>query len=244
MSDSNKDVTQGVESGEYYRDARRWYGTIYHSPISERALLIIITSLAGVATMMALIGLFMLLPLTENKTMIVHVPESLERVARVERMTSDSSEDPNLVVMNWFITNFITVREQYDIDKQQMYFKRIFVLSTPRVYNDYVSVYKGSNSPTVRYERHTKRHVNVTDIHIKDTEVLEEATGSSAEVIKVNAQVKFVATEESPTEDRNSLWLADITFRFSKIHVDQVTGAITPMEFKVSSYDSKQLGLE
>ena len=244
MSDSNKDVTQGVESGEYYRDAMRWYGTMYHSPISERAILIIITCLAGIATIMALIGLFMLLPLTENKAMIVRIPESLSKVARVEQMTENPSQDPNLIVMNWFVGNYINVREEYDIDKQQMFFRRVFALSSPVVYNNYVAVYKRSDSPTVRYERHTKRLVDITDISIQNSEVMKEASGNTPEMLQVKAQVKFVATEESPTESRNSLWLADITFRFSKIHVDQVTGAITPMEFKVTGYESKQLGLE
>lgn len=244
MNESQQDVNQTVQSGEYYRDAMRWYGTVYHSPISERSMLIIISSLAVTIIMMSLIGLFMLLPLTETKPMIVRVPESLEKVASVEQLTDNPNIDPNQVVMEWFIKNFIQVREEYNINKQQTYFRRVFVLSTPKVYNDYVALYKSAASPTVRYERHTKRSVELRDINVLDVREVERATGSRAEVVDVKAQVQFVATEQTPSEDRKSVWNADITFRFSKIHVDQVTGDITPMEFKVTGYESKQLGLE
>lgn len=244
MSDSKHDVTESIESGEYYRDALRWYGTMYHSPISQRALLIIITTIALIITVMAMIGLFIMMPLSETKTMIVRVPESLNKVARVEQMTENPSQDPNQIVMNWFVGDFVQAREEYDIDKQQSFFKRVYVLSSPGVYDDYVSLFKSAQSPTVRYERHTKRSVKVMDVQVGDIEVVESATGSAAEVIDVTAKVKFNATEITPTDERNSIWLADIAFRFSKIHVDQVTGGITPMEFKVTGYESKQLGLE
>jgi type IV secretory pathway component VirB8 len=193
---------------------------------------------------MATIGFFMLLPLTEHKTMVVSIPDAMTKVARVKQMTVDPSQDANLIVMKWFVQNFVEVREQYDIDKQQQYFKRVYALSNNDVYSKYVAIYKSANSPTVRYERHTKRLVDVDRIDIQNIQVLEPASGNTPEVIQVQAQVRYMAIEASPTEERNSLWQADITFRFSKIHVDQVTGAITPMEFKVSAYESKQLGLE
>lgn len=244
MSDSKHDVTESIESGEYYRDAMRWYGTMYHSPISQRALLIIITVIALLITLMAVIGVFVMLPLSETKTMIVRVPESLSKVARVEQMTENPAQDPNQIVMNWFVSDFIKAREEYDIDKQQSYFKRVYVLSSPGVYDDYVTLFKSSQSPTVRYERHTTREVEMNNIRVESVNVVESATGSAAEVVDVTAKVKYTATETTPTDDRNSIWLADIAFRFSKIHVDQVTGDITPMEFKVTGYESKQLGLE
>lgn len=244
MSDTHQDISQSVESGEYYRDALRWYGTMYHSPISERALLVIITLIAVIIIFMATVGVFMLMPLVETKTMIVRIPDSLDRVARVEQMTSNHQQDPNVTVMNWFIKDFIRVRESYDINKQQSYFMRMYVLSAPRVYSDYENLYKGAASPTVRYERHTSRKIDINSIRILDIDTVEAATGSAAEVVDVKAQVRYTASEIMPSEERNSAWLADISFRFSKIHVDQVTGSITPMEFKVTGYESKQLGLE
>lgn len=245
MSDTtHQEVKQSVESGEYYRDALKWYGTKYHAPISQRALLIIITSIAVAIIMMSLTGLFVLLPLVETKPMIVRVPESLEKVARVVQLTDNPHEDANKVVMEWFIKNFIDVREEYDIDKQQTYFRRVYVLSSPKVYSDYVALYKSSASPTIKYERHTKRVVDVKDIDMYDVNVVESATGSRAEVVDVKARVSFSAVEQTPAENLKTEWQADIAFRFSKIHVDQVTGKITPMEFKVTGYESKQLGLE
>lgn len=244
MNDAQKEVSQSVESSEYYRDALRWYGTKYHTPISQRAILIIISSIAFVIILMSLTGLFILLPLTETKPMIVRVPESLSKVASVHQLTENPHQDANEVVMEWFIRNFMQVREEYDIDRQQTFFRRVYVLSGPKVYSDYVSLFKSASSPTIRYERHTKRKVEVRGIDVVNVRIEERATGSRPEVVNVDARVEYLATEETPTENRKSVWAADITFRFSKIHVDQVTGSITPMEFKVTGYESKQLGLE
>ena len=95
MSEIKQDVAQSVESGEYYRDALRWYGTMYHAPISHRALLIIITGVALLITFLAMIGLFMLTPLMETKPMIVRVSDSLERVASVAPLMDGPLKEKN-----------------------------------------------------------------------------------------------------------------------------------------------------
>jgi len=244
VSEQQQEASVLVESGEYYREAMRWYSTKYHSPIAERALLIIITVGAAVVTLMTIISLFMVLPLVDTKTMIVRVPQSLDRVARVQQLMTDPRGNPNHAVMEWFVSNFVEVRESYDIDKQERYNVRVWALSSQPVYAQYSAYYKGAESPTRRFERHTKRSVSVRDITVKEVESLGRIDGSPAETVDVKATVQFEATELSSREERKSAWVADIAFRFSKIHVDQITGEMTPMEFKVTGYESKQLGLE
>jgi type IV secretory pathway component VirB8 len=243
VSDSHQDVKQSVESGEYYRDAMKWYSTVYHAPISQRALLIIITSMAVAIIMMSMTGLFILLPIKETKPMIVRVPDSLARVAQVVPLTNSPQEDPNVAVMRWFMEDYVTSRESYDINRQQFYMNRVARLSAAEVTRAYAAVFRSSKSPTNRYESHTKRIIDISKIRIEDVDVVESATGSRPEVISVEAYVEFQATEAAPTEERKSMWGADISFRFTKIHVDQVSGEITGMKFVVTDYESKQLGL-
>lgn len=244
MSESRQDINQSIESGEYYRDAMSWYGTMYHAPISQRAMLIIITSCAVAIIMMSLTGLFILLPLSDTRPMVVHVPESIEHVATVRRLIDSPTQNPDDVVMDWFIHDFVEKREAYNVDEQIKYFNRVGKLSTEEVYRDFMNLYRSKASPTLRYERHTKRSIEIRDVDIKDVRVVESASGNSPGVIDVDAYVEFQATEEAPTEQRKSLWGADITFRYTKIHVDQISGDITQMKFIVTDYKSKQLGLE
>lgn len=244
MNDLQQETGVAIESGEYYREALRWYSVKYHSPIGERALLVIIAIAAFIITFMTIISLFMLLPIVETKAMIVRVPQSLDRVARVQPLMKNPRDDANQAVMDWFVKNFVEVRESYDIDRQERFNVRVWVLSSPKVYSEYAGFYKGDQSPTQRYERHTKRLVNVKNIKVLETLSQGHIDNSPAETIDVNAKVEFEASEMSSREERKSAWVADITFRFSKIHVDQITGELTPMEFKVTRYESKQLGLE
>lgn len=239
-----KETSVAVESGEYYREALRWYSVLYHNPISQRAILIIIACAAGLITTMTVLSLFIALPMVETVSMIVKVPQSLDRVARYQPLLENPRQDPNQAIMNWFVGNFIEVRESYDIDKQERMHRRVWVLSADNVYKDYFNLYKSEASPTLLYERHTKRTVKVDSIRVVEETLLGKLDDSPAETVDVRANVKFIATEASSSAERKTAWTSDITFRYSKIHVDQITGEITPMQFKVTGYESKQLGLE
>lgn len=256
MERNQQDIGISIESGEYYRDALRWYSTLYNGPIAERVLLIIIAIIAAVITFMTVISLFMLTPIVETRTMIVHLPESLDRIAKVRPLIERPGDDSNLAIRDWFVANYITTRESYDISKQEQFNYRVWALSAPEVYAGYVNYYKSNQSPTIRYERHTRRVIEIKSIQILDEENIGQMDGNAGDSLAVKARVQFVATEQTSTEERKSAWNSDIAFRFDKINVDQVTGELSPLEteettgktvykgFVVTSYQSKQLGLE
>lgn len=231
MSQAPDEVSNAVESGEYYRDAMRWYSVLYHSPISERALLIILTSLAVFITLIALLSLFMLLPVRETKTTVIYTEDTLDTIATVHPMMQNPLDNPNEAVRLWLLEDFVRAWEAYDIDRQEFLHKRVWAQSAQPVYAQYVGWYRSAESPTIRYERHTKRIIEVRRVTVLEQSGLDG-----------KANVVFVATEDATPEPRNSLWSADIAFRFSEIEVDQETGEITPMKFEVIGYESKQTG--
>lgn len=255
MESKQHDIGISIESGEYYRDALRWYSTLYNGPIAERVLLIIIAVMAAVVTMMTVVSMFMLMPVVETRTMIVHLPQSLDRVARVQPLVETPNKDINPAILDWFLSNYVTVREGYDIDRQERYNYRVWALSAPDVYAGYVGLYKSADSPTVRYERHTKRLIEIKDITITDSDNVGKLDGNPGDSLMGKARIQFVATELTSSGERKSAWNADISFRFDKINVDQMTGELSPLDadektgktvykgFMVTGYQSKQMGL-
>lgn len=241
--DTLVEVKQSVESGEYFREARKWYDHLYHAPISHRSILILITGLAVAIIFMSLMSLFIFLPVRENAPMVVRMSDSIQKMSRVEPLVQSYREDVDLAVMKWFIRDYISVYEGYDINRQQFFFRRVYALSAPEVYRAYVNFYKSAGSPTFKYERHTKRTTRVENIRFLSEDIIEDRSGNQGEIVEVKAKVTFVGVEEAQTEILEKAFEADVVFRYQKLFVDQQSGVITPMEFIVTDYKSKQLGL-
>lgn len=227
MNEQTSEQKQLIESGQYYKDALSWYSLMCEAPIGERAFLLVITAFSAVITFASVLSFFFFLPITDVQSMVIRMDRSFDKVARVRPLVQQPSDDPNRAVLRWSLHNFVEAREAYDIDRQDMLHKRVYAIGEAQVYTDYVTLYRGNDSPTMRYERHTIRKIEVKEVQIDgDT-----------------AHVKFTATEDSQNRDPvKSVWVADISFRFTEIEVDQITGEITPMTFKVTSYKSKQTG--
>ena len=222
-----EDLAKSIESGEYYRTAVHWYSTIYHAPIGERAILIVITGLTVLTIFMVFLSVFSLWPLADVRPVISYVPQTDDKIARVIPLMDSPRDDPNVALRTWFLIDYIRNRESYDVNKQESFNKRTWALSSEQVYSVYAEYYRSMQSPTIRYERHTKRIIDVRTVQLHDSH---------------HATIEFVAVEDAPGEDRKSYWQADIHFDYKPIEVNQYTGTVTPMAFKVTEYQSKQTG--
>lgn len=228
MVEQTNEQKQLIESGQYFKDALSWYALTCEFPIGERAFLIVVTTLSSLITFAAVLSFFLILPMTEVQTMVLKLSRSFDVVASVKPLVTRPDEDPNHAVLRWSLRNFVEAREGYNIDRQDSFHLRVYHIAEAQVYKDYVDLYSGPNNPTAIYERHTNREIKVKRVRMID---------------ETNGVVEFEATEDNKSKDPvKSLWVADISFRFTEIEVDQITGEITPMTFKVTSYKSKQTG--
>ncbi len=227
MVEQTDEHRQMLESGAYYDEALKWYSLQYHHPISQRAILIVVTVLCVIITLSALISFFTLLPLREIRPMVVFTEDSLERVASVQPMMDSGFGDPNEAILEWLLADYVNAYEAYDYERQQIFLRRVHAQSERGVYAGLAQQYRTTASPTVKYERHTRRNISVRSVSIKDEN---------------RATVRFTATEEGQGGSNSTEWVADIAFRFTGIEVNQRTGAITPMTFQVTNYQSKKSG--
>ena len=226
VADTPDKLKESIDSGEYFQEALKWYSTVYHSPINSRAMLVIITGLISIISFLTVLSVFLILPLEENRPVPLRVSNSDEKVGKVRMMLQDLDDTPDDAIKRWLIKNFVLVRESYDINYQETFHKRVWALSSEPVYKEYVQLYRGDESPTIKYERHTIRTVAVTSITYYSDK----------------AKVDFTASEESASGEKKTLWQADIAFRYEEIKVDQSTGKVAPMKFEVTKYQSKPIG--
>ncbi|MGB1540020.1 MAG: VirB8/TrbF family protein, partial [Rickettsiales bacterium] len=190
----------------------------------------IITGMAVVITFFSLFSLFALLPVQEVRPLVIEVENAMDKVGRVETLINTPDEDPNIALIRWHLKDYVKARESYDIKYQEQWNRRVWAQSEGATYKAYKDYHLGREGPRWRFEGHTRREVKVAGVRILGAD---------------RAQVDFLVTirsDKANSEVRKSIWRADIAFRFTEIKVDQISGEVSPMEFKVTDYKSEKIG--
>ena len=107
-------VQEYIKSGEYFKDARKWYNFKYIYPLSQRSFLLIICTLLSAV----LIGL--ILNIKDLFPIINQVRYSLSTVSdqsSANIIKADSiKHDPRASIADIMIKNYLVHREIYDYD--------------------------------------------------------------------------------------------------------------------------------
>lgn len=227
------EITAGVHSGEYFREARSWYSAIYHTPLAERCYFIVVMLLALATTVIASLSVVNLLPLNPSVPFTIMSKNGLGEVPKIIGL-AEPGEAENPALMRYFISNYVMLREGYDVEKLQLNVNTVKSQSAPDLYASYRNFMNPANpkSPITRYERHTRRDIKIADTTVRTLKKPMTAT------------VVFDAIERSGSTQRKIRYQADITFRYSDLTVDQETYAVSPMGFQVTAYNVKPQGSE
>ncbi len=113
MNNENQHLAEEIRSGRYFEQARGWFQAIYISPISERTVFMLVAGLSLMVLLGAFISLSSLLPVTEQKRVILYAPERADEV--VPRLVSlkEKGEDTNMALQRFFLEQYVMAREGY-----------------------------------------------------------------------------------------------------------------------------------
>lgn len=226
-----KQLAPRIESGEYYKEAMRWYAHIYHSPMPDRCLYMVIVmfcafiSLVNISSYMDLSDdLVPIVPFVyENQNVDKYIP-------RMMRLASPG-EGTQLALSRFLVKDYVRAREEYDPTQPYMVNDgRIRALSdrkTQVAYRRQMDL-NNPNSPIILYQKHTKRVIEVLEPQF----IFDKSTQK--------AIIPFYVTLQGQVNKKKTLWTADITFLYKDIIVDNKTGKVTPMEFLVTEYKVQQ----
>lgn len=233
MANYNREIAEMIKSGEYFRDALRWYDEKYHAPIIEKAYSVAVTAIAVVCTWFAVVGFMRFLPVEETVTLAIGVDASDTKYYTVQKLT-DRIFNTNQVLLKYLVNEYVIRREGYSIQSLEGDVKRLKVLSTPELFQAYRSYINPANpeSPITRFERHTRRSITIKRVQYPGFE-----EGFDAELlVPKKAVIYFTATEISPGKTQTTDWKATVEFAYQPVRVNQENFAVTPMEFVVTSY--------
>lgn len=216
-----------VESGEYFREARTMYSSLYLSPLADRFLYLLAALGAFLVLGSALIALSMLLPLKTPVPYMVEVRSLLDERPAIQPV-GKPGEDVNAALIRHFLADYVQRRESYDLSTLELNVRAVRNQSAEAVYDAWQRSLDPAvpDSPIGRFQRHSTRSISIVSV--------DYSPGGTAEVT-YDASVNGMLSAP-PLRMR-----ANIAFRFDPVRLDQETGKASPFSFQVTDYSTRRV---
>lgn len=236
------ELTEKIKSGEYFNDARTWYGVKYVYPIAQRNFFLAVMTISAAVTIVSLFLLASYFPLKVTSPLAVGISSKADYYSKLLPLAKPG-EDPNEALIKYLLMNYITLREGYAYEalKRNLDFVKLYSDSPVfDVYKEYMKIGNPS-SPVLRYKKHTKRYITVDSVSLTPREKQKSwAPG------RWNATVKFTATESNALGIQESNWLAKVDAVMPDILFikgdSKKEGRFADLEFKVTGYQLSNVG--
>lgn len=252
--ENNLELSEKIESGEYYAEAREWYLKKYIYSFIERSYLIILCG--GLIFLMfeAYEYYESMQPIYKQVPVQIRIEDSAEEFSRMIYLGDKKKDfDINKQLIKYFSAKFVEAIESYDYNND---FKKLRInlnfvknLANDNIYNYYtdrVSL-RSRNSVILKYKRNLIKKVN---IDFRKIEVGEEKKENKVQEIFGDFESKhksYVATANFEIEDitkkgtTKSNWIAKIKLKFDPIEYDFEKRDFNDVNFKVTSYESRKI---
>lgn len=222
-------IRKSIADGSYFDNSRKWFDDLYHQPIGERSFFILIMILSVITIFFSTITYFSMQPLSRTVPYTIYSQDLSEELPIIKALRAEPSENINLSLARFLISNYVTEREayRYDVVKLEWQFNRIRSTSGEQEFARYQQFINPENpsSPFTKYGRASTRTVSIYNINID----LEKKPKT--------AKVHFTTTVFDGKTSQHNNWVANITFRFPKLTVDQETNEVLQWNTKTKEYE-------
>ena len=223
------EIADKVRSEEYFREAHYMYDITVHDPMAERYFYVLITAISTLILLLVVLAADSLYPLEIPVPFIYNPRDIVEDLPHIRPLREDKHETPDNAVLRFLVTNYVTQREEYSIEKIDRNMNSIKLQSASDVYKAYEKYMDARNpeSPVAMYQRHSTRTIEVLSTQRNpnnDTEM----------------EVLYEATVATKDEEKKTRWLANISFSYSGLALDD-NGSPKPISFLINQYSTKRL---
>lgn len=233
-------LTERIESGEYFREARSWYDLVYLSPISQRIFFIVVASFACLFMLFAVISVLNLLPISPRVPFAIYNDKPMQLHPKMTRFKK-ATEPANPAILRFYLTSYVQKREGYSASR--ILANRAFILrhSVPDVGARYSKQISQSNpqSPVRRLGKNRNMVVE-----IRQVQLLEGDETSKQQRAQIDFSTSIIANELL----QKTNWTAVIGYEYTGLQVrntfDEALGDyrldFDEPTFKVLSYDKRE----
>lgn len=227
--EESAEIAEKVRSGEYFRESRQIYDILVHDPMADRYLYILLTALAVSILTITVFAMQSLYPLQTDVPFIYSDNNIVEDVPRIQTLLDHEGEAPSEALLHFLAQNYVTFREEYDVNTFDRDRSGIQSQSSSEVFAEYEKAIDPHNpeSPVVLYQRHSQRRITILSYrHLEGQDEVE---------------IGFEASVENANEVKKSRWIANIAFRYNGLELDEKTDRVKPVSFIVTGYHVKPL---
>lgn len=228
------EIAERVKSGEYFREMKQAYGTIYLNPMPERYFYMAYTAVCIVILLVILYILLSLFPLTESIPFLYYSHDVYEEKPVIRPLRASAKEDINTAIKRMMADEYVIRRESYDIDTLEVNVRFVKAQSSANIYNGWQSELDPGNpaSPIAQFQRHSLRRIGIVGTNF-NTDGTIEVIYDAIVVPKTNS-----TGQDTPKTTR---MMAMLAFQYTDVTIDQKTGAKTPLHFIVTDYHTRRL---
>jgi type IV secretory pathway component VirB8 len=224
------EIADKVRTGEYFREAHGIYDIYVHDPMSERYLYVLITIVSLLCFMVTFVAMRSLYPLSTEIPFTIRAGDLANDVPRIKPLAADQNEDPSFALQSFLVKNFVIHYESYNIETLERNAGSVRSQGTEEIFNEYQKLMDPRNpeSPITLYQRHSRR----------DVRILSAVQPDSSEMLM---EIVYEASVIGRGEIKRTRWQADVNFTYNGLALDEETGKVIPVEFKVTGYRTKRL---
>lgn len=227
--ENHAEIAEKIRSGEFFRESRAMYDFDVHEPMVERYFYALITALASLIFLIALVAAQGLYPLKVPAPFIVNSNDIADDLPYIKSLLRYEGDDPGEALLQFAAENYVRLREEYDISTFDRNMNGVKSQSSQEVFAEVDKLMNPRNpdSPLAMYERHSRRTISILSSKMVDGE-------------PPAMEITYEAKVESKADVKKSRWRANISFQYSGLELDD-EGGIKPFNFLVAKYQVKRL---
>lgn len=231
MDEISKSVAHNISTGQYYRDARKWYAHKYLYPIAERSLLMMVALCTLVIALIVLYNFNGVFPLKKEVPFIVKVEDSIDYYSVIKPLAKES-EDTQKMITEYLISDYVITYEAYNfrhLAKQEQHIK---ASSSKQVFKAFASLMSTDNpeSPILVYQKSSTKAIKVLSVSL-----VEDEQGSN------RASVLFEATIDDRLKRTKTTLQQQADLAFTISNITDIVANKEPLEFIITDYQVRPI---
>ncbi len=241
-----RELSEKIESGEYFIEAREWYLGTYISRFFERTYIIIILLIVLALMILAIYYYSSITPIKKSVPIKVEIEDASVLSTRISYMGDRQKEfSIDTILLKYLSARFVEALESYDfrqdfkkLEKNKRIISKLGNADINTYYQDITSI-RSANSLVLKYKKDVIREVFIDPNKI---EIATKGTLPDSEFKQYEITINFSARETNRfTGVFVSLWQAKLGVNFENITYLKDKKDFNDLNFKVTSYKSYEV---
>ncbi len=232
MDSTNKFISQEIDSGRYFSEAREWYKYVFVKPASDAAFMIVVSSIVLIVLTISLSSIYSIYPMIQKVKIVVFLEDTINFYPNLKRI-SDQNKTVKQAVIEYLCSKYVKSKEGYDKKKFKANYNFILRSSAKNIFANY-------------YQKLTEENEDDTDYSIAKLNKIGgkiniEIISTSFDKKNNRVTVKFHKKIYNKVGKALSDLILEAQIKYYISDYDFTKSTNTKLKFIVTQYELKQI---